>query len=191
MGLAEHLSGEPEPCDASARCETWRDSQQELPPGCRTCKFAKRFPGGFNHWEPVNKGEKHPDVVKVRREAKAAEEAAKRQKRLARDKGKMEVQRRARIAERQTERNIIHATLNSGRANKDGDHVLAGDITLDTKLQTGNLNPVVHLVELDKVAADARRAGKSLGALVLRNKNGVGVVALFEEDFARLVKGLQ
>jgi len=80
---------------------------------------------------------------------------------------------------------------NSGRSNKDGDHVAAGEITLDTKLQSKRTNPVILLHELVKVGEDARRAGNWMGALVLRNMNGIGVVAIAEADFARLIQRIQ
>ncbi len=47
-----------------------------------------------------------------------------------------EILKQATRAEKTTERNFIHATRNSARSHKDGDHVAGGEITLDTKLQT-------------------------------------------------------
>jgi hypothetical protein len=108
-----------------------------------------------------------------------------------RDRAKIQIQAAAVRAEKRSERNIIHATKNSGRSNRDGDHVLAGRITLDTKLQTTRLNPEIHVHELEKVRSDARRAGNPIGGLILRNENGHGFVVLAEEDFARLVKELK
>jgi hypothetical protein len=98
------------------------------------------------------------------------------------------VNRIAAQAERDTESNIIKATKNSGRSSRDGDHLVAGRITMDTKLQSTRSDPVVRLYELAKVQADAKRAGSLLGCLTLRNKHGVGVVVMSEEDFARMIK---
>ena len=81
----------------------------------------------------------------------------------------------------------IKATRNSGRTNKDGDHLLAESIVLDTKLQSQRINPQVNLAELDKVRFQAVSHNKAFGALVLRNKHDVGVVVMAEADFAKLV----
>lgn len=187
MGLADLLSGTPEPCSAKDGCRNYAEADASS--ACGECGFAARFPGLFNRWLSWD-GKKHPSVIKAKMDARRARQQATTERRLTRDRAKVNMQRLATAAERRTERSIIRSTVNSGRANKDGDHVMAGDITLDTKLQTRNVNPVVQIGELDKVSSDARRAGKSMGGLVLRNRNGLGVVVLFEDDFARLVKGL-
>jgi K+/H+ antiporter YhaU regulatory subunit KhtT len=110
--------------------------------------------------------------------------------RLARDKGKKRIVRKAAKAEKTTEQNIIRSTVNSGRSNKDGDHIAAGSITLDTKMQSTRTDMVVHLEELSKVRDDATRAGNSVGGLVLRNKFGVGVVVIREDDFGKILAQL-
>lgn len=191
MSLIDALSGEPLPCEERDRCLNGSESQQEVENFCYDCRFALKFPGRSNHWRPLKKGEKHPRVVAEKKQKKLVEIQAKQAHKRNRDRGKMRVLSLASRAEKQTERKIIQATRNSGRSNKDGDHVLAGRITLDTKLQTGRVNPVVLVAEVEKVREDARRAGNPIGALVLRNQNGDGFVVLAEEDFALLVKGLQ
>lgn len=189
MSLISQLSGEPEACDAAAGCQN--QPLLGVPSACGDCRFAKKLGGRFNRWVPVTKGEKHPNIVKETRDRKRAEAATKLQQKRGRDRGKMRILSLARMAERQTDRNIIKATKNSGRTNRDADHVMAGRITLDTKLQTGRLNPVVQVAELERARRDALRAGNSIGGLVLRNQNGHGFVVLAEEDFAMLVKGLK
>ena len=126
-----------------------------------------------------------------KRRPRSNREAVLKTKKLTADKGKRKVLKLAVRAEKQTERQLIHATKNSGRSNKDGDHVAAGEITLDTKLQSKRTNPVILLHELVKVGEDARRAGNWMGALVIRNMNGIGVVAIAEADFARLIQRIQ
>jgi hypothetical protein len=145
----------------------------------------------MSFWKPDVPGTKHPGVIAEKKKAKKDREAVLKTKKLTADKGKRKVLKLAVRAEKQTERQLIHATKNSGRSNKDGDHVAAGEITLDTKLQSKRTNPVILLHELVKVGEDARRAGNLMGALVLRNMNGIGVVAMAEADFARLIQRIQ
>jgi hypothetical protein len=147
--------------------------------------------GGLSScWKPVRSGEKHPEEVKRRKSAKQEQTAEKRRARQGRDRQKIRIQRQARAAERKTERKIIQATLNSGRVRQDGDHVLGGKITLDTKLQTGRTNPTILVSEVSKVQEDARRAGSLYGALVIRNQDGQGFVVMDERDFVRMTTAL-
>lgn len=163
---------------------------------CAVCRFSPENTGrGMGHcWSPTSPARKaklqHPQLVAEKRKAKLDKRLDKIQKNLQRDIAKRRVSRKAALAEKKTERNIIKATLNSGRRNKDGDHVSLGIITLDTKLQTTRENPVIFLAELEKVRADAIRAGKMIGGLVIRNKHNVGCVVMKEEDYALLTKGL-
>lgn len=143
----------------------------------------------MKYWKPDTPA-KHPMELAEKKQAGIDRTKALQVRKLTVSKPKQRILLQAERAERQTERNFIHSTRNSGRVNKDGDHVVAGDITLDTKLQSKNINPIVHLHELVKVGADAQRAGKRMGALCLRNSKGVGVVVMTEADFAWLVKGL-
>lgn len=139
------------------------------------------------YWMPIEKFRKHLVLLKEKIVAAQGRLLNARKERLARDPGRQRTARIAAKAERDTEASIIKATRNSGRANRDGDHLVAGRITMDTKLQSTRLEPVVHLHELSKVRADAERAGSVLGCLNIRTKNGVGVVVMAEEDFAKLI----
>lgn len=150
----------------------------------RPTAFAKVWRSG---WKRLDK---HPILEEENRNAKVANKLSKLIAKRSRDPKKIKVSRLASQAEKKTEKNIIHATKNSGRRNKDGDHVSLGMITLDTKLQTTRENPVIFLSELEKVRSDAMRAGKLVGGLVIRNKYNVGCVVLKEEDYAELTRRL-
>ena len=187
MALAEQLAGEVVPCDATDECLNSPQQRGEGQAECRYCKLANAGGGPVNRWRPWKRGRQHPKLIVEKREAGKARRAAAQEKRGKRDRAKMDVQRKARNAERQTNRSIIENTRNSGRTAKDGDHVSAGRISLDTKMQSGNENPVVRLAELDKVREDARRGGNPIGGLVLRNKHGRGVVVFDEVDYSLLI----
>ena len=154
---------------------------------CQYCKLASAGGGPMNCWKPWSPGTPHPKLTAEKKQKAQDRREAATAKRKAKSRPKQDLLRRAARAEKQTESNIIAATRNSGRTAQDGDHVHAGRITLDTKLQSGNTHPVVHLDELDKVRGDARRAGNPVGALVLRNKHGRGVVVFDEQDYAQLL----
>lgn len=188
MSLADQLSGEPLPCDSRERCLNGQEEPRIVESFCFFCRFARNFPGTENHWRPVRKGEKHPDVIKAKLDAKVSRYREKAAKKARRDPAKIETLRKAADAERKTERNAIRATKNSGRSYRDGDQVLFNRVTYDTKLQSNRLNPVVYVEQIEKVRQDARRGANPFGALVLRNQNGHGYVVMAEEDFARLVK---
>lgn len=164
---------------------------------CALCRLSPDNTGRdmAHYWRPTQyakdtRKDKHPNLKAEKLQKKIAKHQAKLVKNRQRDPQKRQISRLARQAEKSTERNIIHATQNSGRRNRDGDHVHGNNITLDTKLQTTRENPVILLVELEKVRADAVRSGKKIGGLVIRNKHNVGVVVLAEEDYALLTKGL-
>lgn len=176
----------PEPCEAFERCLNRPDARRPGPSACGECRFAQSLGGTRNLWKPAKKGEKHPMATAARQAAKRAVQTARRAQSRLRDPLKRAVARQARQAEHRTGRAIIQATKNSGRSHRDGDHTMAGKITLDTKSQK-RLHPVVQIGEMEKVREDARRAGNPFGALVLRNCHGRGFVVLAEEDFARLV----
>ena len=143
--------------------------------------------GAQHYWRPVNRQIAHP-VLRAERRAELRLRLQKRvEVRRGKDRGRQEVLRQAERAERQTERAIIKATVNSGRKKQDGDHISVSRIVLDTKNQPGRDNPVVVLAQLEKVREDARLNGYPLGGLVLRNKQGRGVVVFAEEDYARLL----
>jgi hypothetical protein len=130
----------------------------------------------------------HPVLEHEKALARMQKSRDAQQTRLKKDRGKKKVLQRAEAAEQATGKHLnITATKNSGRSNKDGDHIAAGFITLDTKFQSQRENPVVLLSELTKVRQDATRAKMSIGGLVLRNQHGVGVVVFDETDFARVL----
>jgi hypothetical protein len=180
------------PCDEGSECGNSSVRQGFGSGKCGICCLSPTGPAsGMRFWKPDTPGKKHPGIVKAKKDAKIARATELRIKKQGVDKAKRTILVKAARAEKTTERNLIHATKNSGRSNKDGDHVAGGEITLDTKLQTTRNNPVVLLHELVKVGQDAQRAGNWMGALVLRNKNNVGVVAMTETDFARLLQRAQ
>ena len=175
---AEHCRNSPSHSSAP-RCNSCR-----LSPIAGTGVFMGVFP---SEWHAVGK-QKHPVLEKEKRDAKRQKASDRQKARKAKDPHRQAHLRAAARAERQTEQAIIKSTRNSGRINRDGDHVVGDNITLDTKLQSGAENPVVHLHELDKVRLDAKRNGKVVGALCIRNKAGRGVIVLDENDFALSLK---
>jgi hypothetical protein len=157
---------------------------------CGLCRLAPDAENITVHaWSPVA-GAKHPTLEAEKRQKGRDRALAAHRQRLSRNPGKMRVQRRAERAERSTEQSIISATKNSGRSRQDGDHLAAGQVTLDTKLQSMRDHPVVMLHELGKVREDSANARTLCGGLVLRNKHGVGVVVFAEEDFAKILARL-
>ena len=178
-------------CEVGPQCLNSTENTDLGSSKCGVCRFSPNGEQSYQAWwKPRVPKTPHPAASAEARRKKSDRKAALDFARANRDRGKSLLQRQAAQAEKTTERNMIRSTKNSGRSNKDGDHVAAGDITLDTKLQTTRDHPVVLIPELMKVVADAMRAGKVMGALVLRNKSGVGVVAMREEDFARLIQRL-
>ena len=180
MSRLHQLIFEAGPCSESANCFNSGSK-------CDSCRLSPAG-GSQTLWWPRSSAFKHPVLEQEKRDRKFSAQAAKHQAKARRDPGRITLLKKAVRAEEATNRNIIHATKNSGRSNKDGDHVHAGRVTLDTKLQTTRINPVVMVSEVDKVRSDAKRAGMFVGALVLRNRNGRGFVVLDEEDYARLVR---
>lgn len=179
------------PCEMASVCRNSPDYKGEQFSSCALCRLSPDNAGrNMTHfWNPIKGAvKKHPGLRAERSLIKAVAHMENLRAKYGRDKKKVKVSRLAASAEKKTERNIIKATKNSGRSNKDGDHVLHNTITLDTKLQTTRANPIVLLSELEKVRRDAKRAGFYMGALVIRNRNGVGVVVMLEEDYAELSK---
>jgi hypothetical protein len=154
-----------------------------LSPANKTGILAGVFP---SEWHPINSKHKHPILEKEKRDANRRKVLERQQIRKNKDRDRKAVQQSAKKAEQLTQKAIIKATRNSGRTNRDGDHLFANDIVLDTKLQSRAESPVVHLHELDKVRTDAKRHNKIAGALVIRNKTGRGVVVFDLSDFALL-----
>lgn len=154
---------------------------------CSVCRLAPNNEDLDNHYWSGISGAKHPALEKQKKDKSRKQSRDKQLKRLNTDRSKTRLLSKAVRAENQTERVIIKSTVNSGRKFSDGDHLLAGSITLDTKLQTNNQHPKVDLGELQKVGEDSKRAGTLFGALVIRTANNVGVVVMKEEDFAVLI----
>lgn len=181
-----------ETCSMDWACKNGVRHKGEALAQCALCRFAYDNLGRSmsHHWIPLEKLLKHPALEAEKYQKKIDKHRQVLDRKRQRDPKKRQVSRLAAKAEKITERNIIHATKNSGRRNKDGDHVSMGMITLDTKLQTTRENPVILLGELEKVRNDAMRAGKQIGGLVIRNKYNVGVVVFSEQDYATLTQGL-
>lgn len=156
---------------------------------CYLCRFSPTAESSVKHfWVPIReaKNKKHPALEAEKRNERISRMRAKQTVKKDRDRNRSNVLSKAANAEKRTERNIIKATRNSGRTNRDGDHVFLGQVTLDTKNQSTRDNPVVLLSELEKVRGDAAHAGNEVGGLVIRNRQGVGVVVFHEDDYARL-----
>ena len=139
-------------------------------------------------WRPLKPHWTHP-VLNQEKLTKRKEKAQASQiKRLGVNRTRRAIGKRAARSEAKAVKNLNAVpTINSGRKFMDGDMSGAGMITLDNKDQSKNENPVVSMVELHKVREDAKRAGKPIGGLILRNKFGVGVVVFDETDFARVL----
>lgn len=184
------------PCNMDLVCRNGDFIQGEQHAKCALCRLSPENQGRnmAHFWSPTKPARqaktKHPQLEREKQMNKGARALIKLMEKHKRDPKKRTISRLAAKAEKKTEKQIIHATKNSGRRNKDGDHVQAGIITLDTKLQTTRENPVIFLGELEKVRGDAMRAGKLIGGLVIRNKHNVGCVVLKEEDYAELTRRL-
>ena len=186
MGVFEVL-----PCAVDAECLNSIKLAGMMRSSCGLCRLSVNgFSGQTIYWKPVDGHSQHPAVVAAKLARKQAFLKEKKAKRLLVNKDKKLLQVRAEKAERQTETNFIKATKNSGRTHKDGDQVAYSQVTIDTKLQSKCIHPVVRLDELAKVREDAQRGGNSLGVLMLRNRHGIGVIAIAESDFARLLARL-
>lgn len=174
------------------KCVNSANFKGEAMARCALCRLSPDNLGRdmAHFWRPIEIRFKHPLLLQEKIDRKIHKARMKRVANWSRDPKKRKISRLASQAEKTTEKNIIHATKNSGRSNKDGDHVSLGMITLDTKLQTTRDNPVIYLHELEKVRGDAMRSGKLIGGLVIRNKHNVGCVVISEEDYAILTRGL-
>ncbi len=173
-------------CDVGVQCQNSITNKGEVGARCILCRLA---PGNenlsTNCWKPFRGWRQgHPILEKEKKETGFIKRREAAIKRLTRDVAKRKVARKAAIAEKETEFSIIKATKNSGRSNRDGDHIVAGDIIMDTKLQSTRENVIVQLDELNKVKRDAK--GK-ISCLCLRNKYNVGIVVMYEEDFSKLI----
>ena len=163
------------------------------PPKCAFCWLAPNSdmkPGSKHYWRPLDRIMKHPTLAAYKRDKARGRVRERARERASKDKKRIEVLRKSKAAEKKTEKSIIHATKNSGRVNKDGDHIAVGNILIDTKQQSRE-HPVVVLDELDKAARDASRSGKLLSCLVIRNIYGRGVVVMTEASFGILLEQLK
>ena len=180
-------------CSVGNLCKNSPENIGEAKAKCALCALSPDNEGRnmSHYWRPTVKRLDHPELERRRLLIKALAHMEDLRAKYNKDPKKRKISRLANKAERITEKNIIHATKNSGRRNRDGDHIHINQVTLDTKLQTTRENPVIFLGELEKVRADAMRAGVLIGGLVIRNKHNVGVVVLAEDDYALLTKGLE
>lgn len=178
------------PCKQGESCRNSPSNSHR--PKCNSCRLSPDNEYGVlagvfpSEWLGMG-GVKNVVLEKEKRDSKRAKAIDRQKARKAKDPAKQAVLAKAERAERRTNAKIIKATRNSGRVNRDGDHLYADHIVLDTKLQSTTEHPVVRLHELDKVREDAKRNGRTAGALVLRNKFGRGVVVIDEADFAKIV----
>lgn len=153
---------------------------------CWNCKFAKGNGGvGNDSYRPIDRKVKHPQVLaekQARKDAKtAARKAEKQAEKASKDKEKVKLLKRANKVEEK-----VKQTLNSGRANRDGD-LHTESLAIDTKLQSTVVNPTIRVEEFDKVQTDARRGGKEHGILILENKDGRRFVVMSEQLFSELI----
>lgn len=186
------LNNRIEPCKEGTMCHN--SPFHSLRPKCNSCRLSPlndrgMFAGVFpQEWKPVSSKWKHSVLEKEKRDAKRKKAIERQKERQAKDPAKQARLRAAARAERKTNAKIIRATINSGRVNRDGDHLLYNDIVVDTKLQSTAENPVVRLHELDKVRADAKRNGKAYGVLCLQNRVGRSVITIDAADFAKILE---
>jgi hypothetical protein len=181
------------PCSEAVICRNSPANKGEQFAKCALCSLSPDNNGRqmLDYWKPVKGAPKrHPELERKRLLIKALAHMEDLRAKYNVDPKKKRVSKLAKQAEQRTESNIIKATKNSGRINKDGDHVAFNSITLDTKLQTTRTNPTINLTELEKVRQDSKRSGTIIGGLVIRNKHNVGCVVLSESDFAILMKRL-
>jgi hypothetical protein len=180
------LNNQQIPCTEGAMCSN--SPINSLYPRCNECRLSPNLllSAPRHYWKPRFRNAKHPILEKEKQDAKHGKAIAKREAEKAKDPTKQARAREAARAERKTNAQIIKSTRNSGRVNKDGDHILFERITLDTKLQSKTEHPVVNLHELDKVRRDAKNANQLVGGLLIRNKNGRGVLVIDEEDIGKL-----
>lgn len=142
---------------------------------CWHCKFSGE--GVDNCYVPIDKKIKHPQVLAVAAERKQEKKDAKIKARVEKDKEKSAMVRKAAKAEEK-----VKKTLNSGRVFNDGD-LTAEDIGMDLKTQSTRVNPVLDVKEFKKCEADALRAGKRHGVLILENKDGERFYVVSEQLF--------
>jgi hypothetical protein len=181
----------PKPCKEGTMCKN--SPFHDLHPKCNDCRLSPVFWGMAivpkdHQWKPVSKRWKNAILEKEKRDANRRKVLERQQVRRNKDRDRQAILKSAAQAESRTQKEIIKATRNSGRVNRDGDHLLFGRITLDTKLQSGAENPTVKLQELDKVRNDAKRSGNPIGGLCIKNKNGRSIVVFDLRDVAKQLR---
>ena len=185
------IVSEPRGCKEKGGC--LNGPSHSAAPKCNDCRLSPTFWGMFlqppgHKWKPISHTWKHPVLEQEKRDANRRKVLERQQVLKNKDRDRQAVLKSATQAESRTQKEVIKATRNSGRVNRDGDAILTNKWVADTKLQSTRENPVVLLSELDKVRQDAKRNNYPLGLLVLRNKNNRGVVVLDEKDLGLLVK---
>lgn len=175
-------------CKEGTRCKSSPSFSSK--PLCNTCRLSPAINvftiSKEHHWKPTQPGYKHPILEQEKRDYKHGKAIARAAEKKAKDPARQQINKAAARAEKRTEREIIKSTKNSGRSNKDGDHVSKGKFAMDTKLQSTRDNPIVNLSELDKIRSQAKANGLVLGALVIRNSAGRGVIVIDERDWGLL-----
>lgn len=177
---------DPVACLEGEKCKN--SPSNSLHSKCNDCRLSPAAPYFIRtvEWKPTNPKFKHRKLEEEKRHAKRQKTIERAEARKAKDPTKQARLRKAERAERKTERNIIKSTKNSGRVNRDGDHLLSNSVVLDTKLQSNSENPTVNLHELDKVRADAKRNGYPCGILSIQNKTGRSIIVIDQRDVGRL-----
>ncbi len=186
------ITTEPVACIEGEKCLNSPSQSFDHKSKCNDCRLSPGAPYFVRteHWKPVNPKFKHRKLEEEKRHAKREATIVRAEARKAKDPTKQARLRAAERAERKTNARIIKATRNSGRVNRDGDSLLFDSVVVDTKLQSTAADPVIHLKELDKVRADARRNGKLCGALCLQNKTGRSIIVVDGADFAAITRRL-
>jgi hypothetical protein len=168
-------------CSSDLRCVN--SPCHNASPRCSECRLSPNNQwSSISYWKPLDSKDRHPVLEKEKRDEKRRKAIERQTKRQAKDPTKQARLRASARAERKTNSEIIKSTRNSGRINRDNDHVFDNSLSLDTKNQSNSENPIVHLHELDKARRDAKRAGYPVGGLVIRNKSGRGIVVFDEKD---------
>jgi K+/H+ antiporter YhaU regulatory subunit KhtT len=179
-------------CSEGKYCINSIENKGESAAKCILCRLAPDNENLSGHYWKTLPNEKyvHPVLFAEKRKASINRLFVSKQARQSKDIAKRKVSRKAVLAEKETEKVFIRSTKNSGRSNRDGDSVLANFITIDTKMQSKAVHPIVRMDELDKVSRDAKNGGNNIGCLCIRNKYRVGIIVLKEEDFGKIVKGI-
>ena len=148
--------------------------------GCWMCKYAN--PEEPQQWySAINKAIKHPQAVKDREELKRQKRAEATRKKVDKNREKSKI-----VIESEQAEIRVQKTLNSGRTFRDGD-LCTDDLTIDVKMQSRNVNPIIFASEFKKVQTDAIHAGKRHGVLVLENSLGQAYCVMSLELFKELI----